>query len=73
VLWKRKLRPGDIVDETFLSAGPNGAFDINDIYKSSTEYFDYVFTGKWNIFDTDTNEYVGVVHNSDKLPARGNV
>lgn len=73
VLWKRKLRPGDMVDETFLSAGPNGAFDINDIYKSSTEYFDYVFTGKWNIFDSDTNEYVGVVHNSDKLPARGNV
>lgn len=73
VLWTRKLRPGDAVDEGFLSMGPNGAFNLDNIYKTSTSYYDYIFSGRWEIYDTDTKEYVGQIQNTNKLPSRNNV
>lgn len=47
VLWKRKITPGKDVDIEFLSDGPNGAFDIANIYKASTLEDDYVFNNNW--------------------------
>ena len=73
VLWTRKLRPGDNVDETFLSNGPNGAFNINDIFKSPTEYNEYKFNGAWEIYDSDTKDYIGLISNQNKLPLHQNI
>jgi hypothetical protein len=67
------LRPGDNVDATFLSAGPNVAFDVNDIKKSSTDYEDYNFTGMWNVYDSDTGDHIGKISNPNKLPSSANV
>lgn len=68
VIWKRKLRPGDNVDELFLSNGPLGALNLKDIEKSSTEYFDYSFTGKWKIYNTDTGKEITSISTENKLP-----
>lgn len=73
VLWTRKLRPGDDVNTTFLENGPNGAFNINDIYKSPTEYNEYKFDGTWEIYDSDTKDYIGVISTQSKLPLKTNI
>ena len=73
ILWTRKLRSGDNIDENFLSNGPNGAFNIKDIEKSPTEYFEYDFIGNWEIYDSDTGDYITSITNDKKLPIKNDV
>ncbi len=58
IIWKRKLLPGEDIDDDFLSDGPLGSFDVNKIKQSSTEYYDYAFSNSWRIYDADTGEYI---------------
>lgn len=58
VNWERKLAAGDSIDEAFLSDGPDGAFDVNDIYKAPTAGKVFTFTNSWTVTDTDSGEWI---------------
>lgn len=73
ILWTRKLRPGDNIDEEFLSNGPNGALNIEDIEKDWTEYYEYGFVGNWEIYDSDTGDYITSITNDKKLPIKNDI
>lgn len=49
-LWTRKLNPGDNIDSTFLSDGPQGALTIDKIYKSNTPAETFAFMGTWYMY-----------------------
>jgi hypothetical protein len=46
-LWERKIELGSNVNNDFLSDGPQGAFTIESIFKSSTPQYNYTFTKRW--------------------------
>lgn len=51
-LWERKIEYGNNVDSDFLSDGPQGAFTIESIFKSSTPQYNYIFTKKWKKYNS---------------------
>ena len=50
VAWFRKITQNGLINEEFLSDGPNGEFDVNNIYKQPTDAKVYNFTGKWFVY-----------------------
>jgi hypothetical protein len=44
-----------------LDNGPDGAFNINTIYKSPTEYNTYTFANKWEVWNSDNNTYITTI------------
>lgn len=76
IYWKRKLKSGDDINSIFLSTGPNGAFNISDIYKSPTPEYNYTFTKKWLIYDNaDLTTSIGVLDatENDGIPYYENI
>ncbi len=61
VFWRRKVNPGTRITEMLLGAGPNGAFDVNTIYKTSTDQYEYTFLNSWRIKD-DRDENIGTIN-----------
>lgn len=51
-LWERKIEPDNSIDENFLSNGPQGAFTIESIFKSSTPQYNYIFTNNWKKYNS---------------------
>lgn len=61
VIWQRKMIRNSDIDTAFLSNSPYGPFDINSIKQSPTEYYEYEFTGKWEIYNSETGAYVTTI------------
>lgn len=75
-LWTRKLNPGDDIDATFLSDGPQGAFTIDKIYKNNTPAETYNFTNIWHMYLNDdlTSEPIVIdSNNNEGLPYYSNI
>ena len=53
--WQRNIIPNNDVDETFLSDGPNGMFNIENIRnsKSETESTTFNFTNTWEVYNKE--------------------
>lgn len=47
--WKKRIIPGQNIDDDFLASGPQGQFNLAGLYKSPTAQYTYEFTGKWDI------------------------
>lgn len=54
VFWSKKTTKTTL-DETFLSSGPSGAFDVTALYKSPTTEFNYEFLNEWVVKDDSGN------------------
>jgi hypothetical protein len=55
IFWSKKTVPGTSLDSTFLDSGPNGAFDVTKLYKTSTDEFNYEFLRTWQVKDSAGN------------------
>ena len=52
-VWKRKAAPGTNLNSEFLSAGPNGIFNVNILNKGETDQYYYEFLNIWDVKDDD--------------------
>lgn len=67
--WTRKTLPNSYMDELFLSDGPNGEFDLSNIYKASTAANTYLFEGKWNVYNSnDLTTVIETIDREDGMP-----
>lgn len=66
VYWQKKISKEANVDSTFLSSGPNGAFNINKIQKTQTLEHKYEFKNEWIIitYDSEGNKIETSLSNS---------
>lgn len=55
-MWTKKIIKNNNVDSTFLSTGPNGAFDVSKIVRASSQQFVYTFTQSWEVYDINNPE-----------------
>ena len=68
-IWSKKAVSGTEINATFLATGPAGPFDASQVRKDSSIQYDYVFTGKWNAYNAETNELL--VSDIDNLTTCG--
>ena len=71
--WTRNIVKNGHVDATFLSDGPNGAFDINNIYRADTVEYVFEFTKKWKVYgyNTETEEWDRLITEIDATENEG--
>ena len=63
--WSKKAVNGTLLNSTFLSTGPAGAFNIGNVYKDQSLQHTYIFTGEWNVYNADTNELINGIPITD--------
>lgn len=52
-MWTKKIIKNNNVDNTFLSEGPDGAFDVIKIVRASSQQFVYTFTQSWEVYNVN--------------------
>ena len=55
-MWTKKIIKNNNVDNTFLSEGPDGAFDVTKIVRASSQQFVYAFTQSWEVYNVNDPE-----------------
>ena len=61
VIWQRKMIRNSDINAAFLSNSPYGPFNVESIKQSPTEYYEYEFTGRWEIYNSETGAYVTTI------------
>lgn len=72
IVWTKKAQSNYIIDEDFLSSGPNGAFETAKVtHKENTAAKTFTFSNKWQVKNFDTGEELQIIDRTseeDKSP-----
>lgn len=71
--WTRNIPKGANIDATFLGDGPNGAFDITNIYRADTVEHIFEFEKKWEVYgyNTETKAWDNLITTIDAAANAG--
>lgn len=61
IIWQRKMIKNNDINSEFLSNSPYGAFNIDSIKQSPTEYYEYTFTKQWEVYNSKTGTYITTI------------